>query len=248
MSQPSPEFLEELKRYPVRLAMPVLFGAPISSTQPTRPSSGSGCFVDLSGRLLAVTCQHVLAGYRRRLEEGPTFFQFGPILFDPEKCIVGESVALDLVTFDVTSHLHTGVNGVERRLCVSPTQWPPREIDRENDVLAFAGFPGIWREQPDRDYFRFYSLSCATVGVESLAEQHLWTSLRLSESIIDRDPNLELGSLGGLSGGPVFAWRKTPILIAELVGFITEYQEGLDLLHVRRACCINADGTLVAPL
>jgi hypothetical protein len=52
--------------------------------------------------------------------------------------------------------------------------------------------------------------------------------------------------LGGLSGGPVFVWRKTPILIAELVGFIYEYQESLDLMLVRSAAVIRADGTLDA--
>jgi hypothetical protein len=52
------------------------------------------------------------------------------------------------------------------------------------------------------------------------------------------------GFLGGLSGGPVFAWRKTPVLVAELVGFIYEYQESLDLMFVRSAAVIREDGRL----
>jgi hypothetical protein len=52
-----------------------------------------------------------------------------------------------------------------------------------------------------------------------------------------------MGSLGGLSGGPVLAWRKTPILIAELVGFIYKYHDGFDLMYVRAAKVIRQDAT-----
>jgi hypothetical protein len=42
----------------------------------------------------------------------------------------------------------------------------------------------------------------------------------------------------------VFVWRKTPILVAELVGFIYEYQESLDLMFVRSATVIRDDGRI----
>jgi hypothetical protein len=58
---------------------------------------------------------------------------------------------------------------------------------------------------------------------------------------------LDLRPLGGLSGGPVFVWRRGVIARAELIGFIKEYQENLDLLYVRRANCITVDGILVRP-
>jgi hypothetical protein len=35
------------------------------------------------------------------------------------------------------------------------------------------------------------------------------------------------------------------IVTAELIGFVKEYQESLDLLYVRRSNCIAPDGTLV---
>ena len=38
-----------------------------------------------------------------------------------------------------------------------------------------------------------------------------------------------------MSGGPVFVWRETGVLLAEIVGFIYEYQESLDLLFIRTA-------------
>jgi len=44
----------------------------------------------------------------------------------------------------------------------------------------------------------------------------------------------------------VFVWRKTPFLFAELVGFIYECQESLDVMLIRSAAVIRDDGTLDA--
>jgi len=36
-----------------------------------------------------------------------------------------------------------------------------------------------------------------------------------------------------MSGGPVFVWRRGLIVNAELIGFIVEYQQNIDLLYMR---------------
>ena len=82
-------------------------------------------------------------------------------------------------------------------------------------------------------------------AVASLGESHLQTRLDLSESISVLRDGLVLGDLGGLSGGPVMVWRTGPVLHAELVGVAVEYQESLDLLYVRRATCLDRNGSLV---
>ena len=69
----------------------------------------------------------------------------------------------------------------------------------------------------------------------------------MEECSVQINHGLVLGSLGGMSGGPVFAWRIKPILRAELVGFIYEYHEGFDLLGIRDAAALKRDGSLEWP-
>jgi hypothetical protein len=241
---PSEEFLEQLRRYAVRLAQPVFFGESPRNTYAAALENGSGCFVLLGKRLLGVTCYHVLHGFRQKRRLVPSVFQFGPIRLDPEQYLLSESPALDLATLDLTDYLDVVGNRVPRSLCIEPRRWPPDEIERD-EVLTLAGFPGIWRSQMDLDHVRFYSFSHGATGVHAVGETHLVTRIEIDECIADFNSGLVLGSLGGLSGGPVFVWRKTPILIAELVGFIMEYQETLDLLYIRKAACVSAAGHVV---
>ncbi|MBZ0170079.1 hypothetical protein MELA_03001 [Candidatus Methylomirabilis lanthanidiphila] len=78
----------------------------------------------------------------------------------------------------------------------------------------------------------------------SVMDEMIVTTVQIQECVTQISHGKIWGSLGGLSGGPVFVWRKTPILVAELVGFIYEYQETLDLMLVRAARVVREDGTI----
>ena len=244
-SLPSQEFLDQLRRYAVRLAQPVFFGESPNNTYAAALANGSGCFVLLEGRLIGVTCHHVLNRFRQKRQVAPSVFQFGPIRLDPECHLLSESASLDLATFDLTEYLDVEHNGVPRALCIQPRHWPPNDVELD-EAVTLAGFPGIWRSQVDMNHLRFYSFSHGATGVQAVGENHLVTRIEIDKCLTDINDGLVLGSLGGLSGGPVFAWRKTPILIAELVGFITEYQETLDLLYIRKASCLSIEGNVVS--
>jgi hypothetical protein len=237
------EFNEQLSRYAVRLAQPVFFGESPNAAYSSRLASGSGCFVRMDDKVFGVTCHHVVAEYRKRQGAVDSqFFQFGPVRFQPEDHILSESATLDLATFDLTSYVSALQNGIDPAKCIEPARWPP-ELVSGDDVLALAGFPGIWRDQLDCGYLRFYSFSSGATGVHSVGESHLVTRINIDDCLVAINDGLVLGSLGGLSG-PVFAWRKTPVLFAELVGFVLEYQESFDLLYIRLASCLSRTGHL----
>jgi hypothetical protein len=189
-----------------------------------------------------VTCQHVLGGFRRSAGSGDTFLQIDEALVDPGKHLVSESVELDLAVFDLTSFVGRLRHLTEAKF-VSPTAWPPGPVSTD-DVICMAGFPGVWREQLAAGYFRFYSFSSGAAEVVSVDDRQLVTTVQIQQCINQINHGLVFGSLGGLSGGPVFAWRQAPVLHAELVGFIYEYQANLDLMLVRLASVIRGDGTL----
>jgi len=234
-------FYEELARLLVRYAQPVFFGQSPVLAYSAELSSGTGSLVRFGDKFVGVTCHHVLAGYRRQREEDPAIiFHFGRLQLDPEQYVIAESLELDLVTFDLTSFMGT-VEGMSPQNFIDPIRWPPEAFTTE-DVFAFAGFPGIWREQVSRGYLRFYSFSSGAGPVDTIGEQHLMIHLHEEECLAVVNDGRVLGSMGGLSGGPVFVWRSTPILFHELVGFMMEYQENYDLLYVRRATCLDSAG------
>lgn len=235
-------FFDQMAKYPIRFSIPVFFGdSPIlSHTASLR--NGTGSLIKLGDRYLGVTCEHVLRGYRA-LTDSRKVFQFGLLAIDPEEQLISENCQYDLAVFDLTPFVGQHQDFTSARF-VEPTVWPPHDVSRD-DVICLGGFPGIWREQIGLGHLRFYSFSSGASQVHSVGEHHLMTRIEVSECIHQFNNGVVMGSLGGLSGGPVFVWRKEPILNAELVGFVCEYQEELDLMYVRLANVLRVDGTFI---
>jgi len=237
-------FFDEITTYALRFATPVFFGESPYSSYAASLRNGTATLLRLQDRFLGVTCQHVLEEYRQFRAIQEAIFQLGPVRTDPEKYLVSEDRNWDLAIVDLTTFVGK-VRDLTEANFVQPAVWPPQDVS-EQDVLCLAGFPGIWREQKDLGHLRFYSFSSGTGEVLSVGDDKIVTTIQIQNCITQINNGKVLGSLGGLSGGPVFVWRKTPILVAELVGFIYEYQEKLDLMFVRAAKVIREDGTFIS--
>ena len=218
-------FFDRISTYAVDYATPVFFGESPYSSYAAKLANGTATLVKFENRFCAVTCWHVIDGYRRSRAEGATAFQIGPFRMDPEEHLIGEDEEFDLAVLDLTS-LMDRTDDLGESKFVRPVCWPPQSVST-TDILCLGGFPGIWREQADRGYLRFYSFSSGTCEVRSVRDNQIVTTVQIEDCISQIRDDRVWGSLGGLSGGPVFVWRKTPILVAELVGFIYEYQETL---------------------
>lgn len=237
-------FNDAIAKYPMRFAQPVFFGDSPATAYRSNLANGTASLLRLGSRYLAITCFHVYDAYRKIRELRPaTIFQVGRLGFDPSSHLLSESRELDLAVLDVTPYVREE-GDLESGHFFESGSWPPAELSG-TEILAFAGFPGVWREQLALSYLRFYSVTCGTAEIASLAERHFYTRLALEEAEVAIRDGLVLGSLGGLSGGPVFAWRPGLVLRAELVGFAIEYQQDLDLLYVRRATSVAEDGQLL---
>jgi hypothetical protein len=237
-------FFDEISSYPVRFAQPVFFGDSPASSYSASLANGTMSLLKFDGLFLGVTCQHVLAGYRNGLTTREDIvFQIGHAQLDPLQYLKCEDRELDLATFDLTPFVGR-VEQMNEANFVEPPSWPPSDIS-EDDVICLAGFPGIWREQLNLGYLRFFSFSSGASGVSSVGENHFVTRIEVEQCVVAINEGKVVGSLGGLSGGPVFCWRKSGLLRAEIVGFIYEYQENLDLLYVRAAKVLNRDGTFI---
>jgi hypothetical protein len=226
-------FFDEISKYAVRFAMPVFFGASPHQSYSAFLRNGTVTLLRLGSRFLGVTCYHVLDGFRQLPSSQRGIFQLGPIVMEPENHLIAEDRERDIAVIDLTSFVGTST-GLREPNFVEPLSWPPADLSTD-DVICLGGFPGIWRDQVDLGHLRFYSFSSGASEVTSVREDVIVTRVRVEV----------WGSLGGLSGGPVFAWRKTPILVAELVGFVYEYQESLDLMFVRSAAVLSEEGRIL---
>jgi hypothetical protein len=222
---------------------PVYFGTR-SRDYSLNLNNGTGAMVRIDSNFMGVTCYHVLDGYRRRRLAGDAeFFYFGDTPIDPESLLIAESKRLDLVTFNLNE-----IVGTSSRLSATnfyvPHRWPPTEI-ANGDLIVFLGFPGEWREQRDSFNLEFSAFSFGGI-VDSFGEEHIYTRLLPDESITIMRERSGPDFVGGVSGAPVFAWRQEPIWSAELVGFVSDYQESLDLVYIRRATCLDVTGQFLA--
>jgi len=230
---------DALATLPLISARPVWYGDSPQTSREPQMRNATVTLLELDGLFLAVTCEHVISSFEGFRDANPAaVFGVHRTQIDVDSCIRARSRSLDLVTLDVTPYVQAGL--LEDSSFHRPPVWPPSPVS-EKDVIAVAGFPGIWRKHKDIGHFQFFTFSSGAGEVTSVREDYLYTRFRLDDCIIAARDGLVASDLGGLSGGPVWAWRP---LHLELVGFVKEYQPDYDLLYVRRALVVSRDGTL----
>lgn len=232
-----------LTNFPASFMEPVYIGdPPLQRVEPVC-AMGTATLIHLNGRFFAITCHHVVQAFRE-LADQPRHMQIGEFPLDPDAQLVSESKSLDVAVIEIQPHqLLEGSSGIglQREKFFGPRTWPPDQIT-EDEVISFAGFPGVWREQVGINRFEIFMLSHGAAGVHSISGTKFVTRLELErcESLMSVK---EITDLGGMSGGPVFRWRKGD-LEPQLVGIIYEYQEAYDLLFIRSTAVIRPDGTI----
>lgn len=242
-----------LIEFPALFMEPIFIGERPSAGRNPYMSNGTATLVRLGGRYLAITCHHVYAHYRDSLRTHLWVFQIGDLEIDPKSQLLSESEEMDLVVFEIEPAQidHEILTAPWRRLgklratrFFEPASWPPPPA-RVGDVVSFAGYPGSWRERKGSAVLGMYMFGHGAARVDSAGPAHFYTRLEIDqcEGITLKEKTME--NIGGVSGGPVFAWKRDQIQ-AQLLGFITEYSHGWDLLHVRSSGLIAEQGTVLS--
>jgi hypothetical protein len=243
----SPSLGRMLGQFPILFARAVIFGKQRSQNQAGSIKNGTSTIVDFGTGPIAVTCAHVLAAYRGLRESGENvYFQVGNVRLEPDAQLIDENAEMDLATISLSVKQAEKLqsDGVPGSSIFHPTGWPSPPV-KVGDTVALGGFPGSWREKVAIDELHFDSYSIGATAVSSVGQDRfacqferdrwLWSSSKHSlEDVRD---------LGGLSGGPVFAIRG---LHYDLVGIISEFSEAFDILFLKPAHLIAADGIIVA--
>jgi hypothetical protein len=201
--------------------------------------------VKTPGALFGVTCRHVLAAYEYDKHTLPDVFcQLGSAPFDPSQNVISSSTAWDLATFRIPSEtlLHVGVDRV-----FSVAEWPPAPL-KNGERIIVGGYPENRRSQSPGLSPALLSVDLVTfISWASNASEHS-ASFALDSSTWYWPQRTSLEpqpKLSGASGGPCFRLLKeAPYL--ELAGFIYEGHVPYELVLMRQASLITADGAIAA--
>jgi len=232
----------EMEKYPLRFATAAYFGAPPQSGREMSVSSGSASLLRLKGQPFALTCHHVLEGYRDWLKADPTtIFQLGDCKLDPLKQLKAEDKDLDFALIELTEDQAKEVaegKGDFGTFFIEPAAWPPAPVV-EGDFVAFGGFPGELRKARSFSELSFGSYSSGASRVTLVRDTYFVCQFE-REHWVQHKFEPEPSFIGGLSGGPAFALRKSPagIMTYEFVGHIYEFAAS-ELLYVRLATVLS---------
>jgi hypothetical protein len=239
---------EKLAKFPLLFAKPAFFARRPSKARTAKVRNGTVTLVDLGKGPLAVTCQHVIARYRRlRRCSSKVIFQIGNVELDPIAQLVDEHTRIDLATIALTGEQTRAITlGTEIGSCVfQPKGWPPPP-SKPGEFVAFGGFPGALRVVVSFDGLDFGSWSSGGSEISSVSDHQFVSAFDREQWVASFGVKHQLGltALGGMSGGPAFISRG---LYSDLAGFIREYNRSYDAIFFSSASAIRADGTIDRP-
>jgi hypothetical protein len=173
------------------------------------------------------------------------FFQIGNLSLNPPAQLIVESPGMDLATIRPSQKQAAVITrgGLSGAAVFQPAAWPSPPV-KERDVVALGGFPGIWRERVTSDEIDFHSFSIGATFVSSVAEGRFACQFERDHWVWPyRIGDLkDIPELGGMSGGPAFIHRG---LHYDFVGIIYEFSSDYDVMFLRPAHLIRADGSIV---
>lgn len=233
----------EMGKYPMQFALAAFFGPPPQRGRDQAFNNGTASLLNLNGRRLAVTCHHVLQAFRDRLAKEPDcVFHIGDCRLDPLAQLALEVPDLDVAAIALTDEQVGQVlatRGDFKFSFVEPPAWPPAAV-QVGDFVAFGGYPGELRQAKSFKDVSFGSFSSGSMPVTVVRENYLICQFDRNYWAVhgkEAEPDL----IRGMSGGPVFALRRSAadIITYEFIGHIYEFSEEWELLYVRLAAGIG---------
>lgn len=175
--------------------------------------NGSMTFVDTGGAVLGLTARHVAdAVFEHCSGSNPAQVGAAPLHLDS---YVGAHPEHDLAVFALSEDIVRAA----RHVPIRAAQWPPPVVVVENEVIAYAGYPGESRLEKADGFDSGFLWFMAKA--HSVSERSIGTYIDVAASTTSDDvPWSPESSFGGWSGGPVFRIKKGPLDEPELVGII----------------------------
>ncbi|HTV41501.1 MAG TPA: trypsin-like peptidase domain-containing protein [Candidatus Sulfotelmatobacter sp.] len=204
-------------------------------------ANGSFGLINTGKRKLLVTCQHVVEGFKNELTKDNEL-KLWACLADRHavvielKSLVDEDAQRDLATFDVEPML-SEFNGREffQLICGAV-----RTV-RKGDTLFVTGYPCRNRNETDEAILwgtsphSFIAKDVSDTSIIAVTSR----IMSLERKLLSKETD---NPYGGLSGSPCF-WTRDFVSI-ELVAFVSEHLNTMEIMKFTLAKFINSDGTI----
>lgn len=239
---------EKMGKFPLLFAKAAFFGQRPSKSRPSQISNGTVSLIDLGEGPLAITCEHVIAGYSEMTKAHDNLvFQIGSVEINPLEQLIDKNARLDLATIRLTeAQIKSITSEGEIGSCVfRPKAWPPEAL-KKGQFVAFGGFPGSLRTVAAFDEYIFGSWSSGGSLVSSVSEGQFVSAFEREVWVksFGAEHHLTINALGGLSGGPAFINRG---LYWDFVGIVSQYHENYDAMFFASTSGLRANGTITPP-
>jgi hypothetical protein len=234
-------FGKETAKFPLRFCKPAYFGPRPAPGNPVATNNGTAALLVRGGEHFAVTCQHVLEGYRAVLiNSGPCCFNIGNCEIDPLAQLLVEDHGIDAAIIRLTAKQAAEIV----RNSEGIGEWffnidhdPP--VLAEGSGIAFAGFPGELRRVESRNELSFGGYASGGTPLTTVGANYVVCQFERDEWVkhaIEPEPT----RLGGLSGGPAFLidHSSAGVISYRFAGIIYEFSENWELLYIRQAGAI----------
>jgi hypothetical protein len=240
-------YLPQLRKMAMDMSVAFYWSSQEDGKNPEVLHNGSMCYVRTPERALGITAHHVYKQYLKDLAEKPTVHaQFGGNTIYPEKRFIEGDENLDLATFDVPEVFVAAGHHYHH----TPIGWPTPRL-QPGEVVLYGGYPGSLREvelkkeQPSVATFPFQTFAWR---VSEVTEQNIVMVVDFENLFWPEHEGEKINeNPGGASGGPVYRVIESSVDRLEIVGFIYEYHDAMELMLARHADVIKADGTIVKP-
>lgn len=241
--------------YPLKFALPILFGFG-NKQESISLNNGTVSLVDLGQGKFYITCAHVFESFLEKLnnmkdDERP-LLQVGNLAIRDRPPIIDQSEELDLITIKFTDSDHQQMrHQYSTDAGSSFINTIETSAITKNNLIAFGGFPGEFRDRTDPHHVNFPGFSTSLAKIATVNDNEIVCQL---DEINDPKTWEKISGLkdaindpGGLSGGPAFIMKDTPILHWTFIGIIREgfIIEKTLFIYIRHINCINPDGTII---
>ncbi len=203
--------------------------------------NGTVFFIDMGAGPIALTAWHVVDGYRQAAALYPDLgCWLGSIPFNPSERLIAEDRLLEIATLRVSP---AEIAAIEKVAHTAPS-WPPR-IPQPTKGVFFGGYPGTAKERVSGGFI--WDLAHVLETAYSVHEDHITIKFE-RESWVCNDlsrPPPPGFHWGGVSGGPVFAFRDGSVVSWQLAGLIYEFNVGLEVFFASTLSSVTPDGSIL---
>lgn len=200
-------------------------------------ANGTGSLVEIGESRFLITAKHVADEFSKPDLVGVIGGHGAPPVDVSNWRIIDSDSRIDVATIEVP---HAFDPGTIQKQFHKPDGWPPQRAQRD-EVAVFLGVPGIHRRTKTDGVINHVTPFCDFVS--SASTRHFIMACEGQRHVVKFDDKLpDFGSTGGVSGAPVFIYRKKKLVFCGIIYEGDETEKAT--FFAAHADFVKADGML----